>query len=773
MAPITKLKKGWLGVALWLLTLPVFAAGPVIQDIRVEGLQRISAGTVFTYLPVEVGDRLESGDTGKIIRALYKTGFFKDVDLELDGDVLVIQVRERPAIGKIQLEGNKDLETDDLMLALKDIGLAEGRVFNRSVLDRIEQELRRQYFSRGKYAMQLESTVTPLERNRVGVKIVISEGVTARIKQINIIGNEVFEEDDLLDEFELGTSGFLSAFTKNDRYSKQKLSGDLESLRSYYLDRGFVTFDIESTQVSITPDKQDIFITIVIKEGPLYTVSDIKLAGNLVVPKAELFPLIQLVRGEPFSRKEITASSERVSKLLGDSGYAFANVNNIPEIDEEKRQVALTFFVDPGKRVYVRRINIKGNTKTRDIVLRRELRQMESAWFSNKLIRDSRERLQRLGYFDEVNVETPAVAGSADEVDVNISVKEKSSGAIAAGLGYSQSDGIIFSTSVSQSNFLGTGKKVSFAINTSSSNTHYQLAYTNPYYTIDGISRGFNLSYRKTDFDQLNSLDYVTNVGEVSANFGLPISDKSRVGLDAAVVSTEFRAGASSLIAQEFENRYGQDFLDFRLTGTWSYDSRDSSIFPKRGSLQKLTTLLSVPGSDLQFYRINYRHERYMPLGGDYVFRLLADVGYGDGYGDTPIMPFFEHFFAGGPKSVRGFEQNTLGPRETNDPNSDPVGGNVKLAGSAELIFPSLLSGQFEKTTRFSAFFDVGNVWLTNGPEERDSVGFDLNDLRYSAGLAASWLSPLGALTVSIAYPLTSKEGDREENFQFGFGTTF
>jgi outer membrane protein insertion porin family len=546
----------------------------------------------------------------------------------------------------------------------------------------------------------------------------------------------------------------------------------LETLRSYYLDRGYINFEIESTQVSITPDKKDIFITIVVNEGEVFSISDIKLAGNLVVAKEELFPLIEISRGDVFSRKVVTASSERISQLLGDSGYAFANVNSIPDIDNDQKRVGLTFFVDPGKRVYVRRIEIGGNTKTRDEVLRRELRQMESAWFSSSLVRRSRERLQRLGYFEEVNIETPAVAGSADEVDVNISVKERNSGTLAAGLGYSQSDGLVFNTSVTQSNFLGTGKRVSLGFNTSSSNTLYRLAFTNPYYTIDGISRGFNLSYRKTDFAELNSLDYITNVGEASINFGLPVSDTGNVGLDLGVVGTEFRAGASQ-VAQEFEDTYGRDFLDFRLTASWRDDSRDSAVFPRSGALQRLIATLSVPGSDLQFYRLGYTHERYVPLWGDYIFNFGIDLGYGDGLGDTDILPFFENFFAGGPRSVRGFKQNTLGPRETEDVNSDPIGGNLKLTGNLELIFPTFLGGQFEKTTRFTAFMDVGNVWLTYGPEERESVGFNVDDLRYSVGLGATWLSPLGALSVSFAYPLNDKDGDEVENFQFNLGQTF
>ena len=770
MASTSFVKTIVLGLALLLSLTTSRADSLPIQDIRVEGLQRISAGTVFNYLPVKVGDALAPGDTANIIRILYKTGFFKDVSLVQDNGVLVIQVQERPAIGAIEIEGNKDIETEALMQALKDIGLSEGRVFNRSVLDRIEQELRRQYFSRGKYAMELESTVTPLERNRVAIKIDISEGVTARIKQINIIGNSAYDEDDLLDEFELGTSNWLSVFTKNDRYSKQKLSGDLESLRSHYLDRGYIDFEIESTQVSITPDKKDIFITIVVKEGDVFSISDIKLAGDLVVSKDELAPLIHIRRGDVFSRKEVTASSERISSLLGNSGYAFANVNSIPDIDQENKQVALTFFVDPGKRVYVRRINIRGNTKTRDEVLRRELRQMEAAWFSTDLVKRSRERLQRLGYFEEVNVETPAVPGSADEVDINISVKEKDSGNLAAGLGYSQTDGLVFNTSVTQNNFLGTGKRLTLGFNNSSSNTLYRLGYTNPYYTIDGISRGFNLSYRKTDFAELNTLDYITNVGIASVNFGIPISDTGRIGLDLGYVGTEYRAGISP-IAVEFEELYGTDFNDIRATLTWRDDSRDSAIFPTRGRYQLASAVLSTV--DLQFYRLSYRYKQYVPIVKNYTLLLGVDLGYGDGYGDLDILPFFENFFAGGTKTVRGFEQNTLGPRETLDPNSDPIGGNMKVVGNLELYFPTFLGGQFEKTTRLSAFIDVGNVWLTYGDESRESVGFDIGDLRYSAGLSASWLSPLGALTVSLAYPFNDQDGDRVENFQFSLGQTF
>ncbi len=516
-----------------LLSLPFSVRSEAFQvvDIRVEGLQRIAAGTVFNYLPVQIGDVVSDNITADVIRTLYGTGFFNDVTVEREGDVLVIVVRERPAVAEITLVGNKSLDTEVLKEGLAEVGLAEGRVFDPSILDRIEQELQRQYFGSGKYGVGIESTVSPLERNRVAVRIEINEGLTARLKQINIIGNQAFTEKELLKQFELGKTNWLSFYSKNDQYAKQKLAGDLESLRSFYLDRGYIEFQITSTQVTISPDKKDMYVTIAVDEGDVFRVSDIQLAGEPSVPAEQLFPLIQMRRGEVFSRKAATESADRVSSLLGNEGYAFANVNAVPEIDNENKTVAVTFFIDPGKRVYVRRINMKGNTRTRDEVLRREMRQLETAWFSTALVKRSRERLQRLGYFDDVNIETPAVPGSADQVDVDVTVKEKPSGNLMAGIGFSQSDGIIFNTSISQSNFLGTGKRVGFAFNTSRTNQFYQLAYTNPYYTIDGISRGFDLSYRTTDFDQLIGADYSTDVGRAAMNFGLPISDTSRAGL--------------------------------------------------------------------------------------------------------------------------------------------------------------------------------------------------------------------------------------------------
>lgn len=758
------------------VTASVSAAEFRISDIRVEGLQRIEPGTIFNYLPVQVGDTTTDDVTASIIRTLYATGFFKDVRVERDGTVLVVWVQERPAIAEINISGNKDIGTEDLKAALKDIGLAEGRTFDRSVLDRIELELERQYYARGKYGVVIQSTVSPLERNRVAVSIDITEGLTARIKQINIIGNKSFEEKELLKLFKLGRTKWHSFYSKNDQYSKQKLAGDLETLRSFYLDRGFIKFEIKSTQVSISADKKDIYVTVGIDEGDVYRVSDIKLAGEPSVPTEQLFPLIHMRRGEIFSRKVTTESAERISKKLGNEGYAFANVNTIPEIDEEAKQVAVIFFVDPGKRVYVRRVNTKGNTRTRDEVLRREMRQMEAAWFSTELVSESRERLQRLGYFEEVNIETPAVPDSADEVDVNVAVVEKDSGNLLAGIGYSQSQGIIFNTSITQNNFLGTGKRVSFAFNDSSSNRLYRLAYTNPYYTIDGISRGFELSYRETDFEELNSIDYLTDVGIAGMNFGLPISDTSRAGLGIRYQYTKFTPGYSQL-AQAFVIENGDRFNDFMLTASYTNDSRDTAIFPTKGAFQTLQADVSVPGSDLQFYRLIYQHQQYVPLTRRFVLSLKANLGYGDGMGSTDGLPFFENFFAGGPRTVRGWEDNTLGPRETTL-GQKPSGGNVRIVGSMEIFAPPPIEGEFAKTLRLGAFLDFGNVWTTSTPQLNGvdlvaPTGFSLSDIRYSAGLSATWLSPIGALSVSLAYPINEKEGDDTQMFQFGIGQAF
>ena len=769
-----------LAFLLWAVAVP--AAQFVISDIRVEGLQRIAAGTVFNYMPYRVGDRISDAETGEIIRALYKTGFFKDVRLERDGTVLVVVVQERPAVAEINISGNKDIETEQLKLALKDIGLSEGRVFNDLVLAKMTDELKKQYYDRGKYSAQIETTVTPLERNRAAIDIEIRQGKTARIKEINIVGNSVFDEDDLIDEMSLSTGGWLSFWTKEDQYSRQKLQADLETLRSYYQDRGYLKFNVESTQVNISPDKEDIFITINITEGDLYTVSDIRLTGRTVLQPEVLFPEIRLTRGEPFSRKAVVESAERVGEALSEHGYAFANVNPIPEIDEAGKTVAITYYVDPGKRVYVRRINIRGNTRSRDRVVRREMRQMEAGWFSSEKVRESRNRLQRLGYFEQVNIETPAVPGSADEVDVDVTVKEKPTGSILAGIGYSQAAGVSFQARVQEDNFFGTGKKVSLGFNTSSVTRLLELSYVNPYYTINGVSRGFTLKYRETDLGELETTaDYTTDVGTAMINFGFPFSEHDRFGINGGYqyIKMKLTSNASDELTAFINsggNTLDPDFPDlgetedsyneFPIDAFWTHDSRDSAIFPSSGWFARLVGEFAVPGSDLTYYKLSYKHRHFVPLNKVFTFSAEADLGYGEGYGDTGTLPVFERYYAGGPASVRGFKAFSLGPRDSND---DAIGGNLKVVGNAELWFPPPFITGVEDTVRMAAFFDIGNVFDTDTVQ----YDFDAADLRYSTGIAATWMSPLGVLSVSYGVPLNDEPEDEVENFQFTFGTTF
>lgn len=734
-----------------------------VQDIRIEGLQRIAPGTVFNYLPVKVGDRFTQLESERAIRSLFKSGYFRNIRLQRQGGVLVVELVERPAIASIKIQGNEDIETEPLLDSLKDVGLAEGSVFNRSLLEKVEQELERQYFTRGKYGVKIQTTVTPLERNRVGILIDISEGVVARIRQINVVGNEVFEDETLVDEFELGKTGFLSFYTKNDQYSKQKLAADLETLRSHYQDRGYINFNIASTQVSITPDKKDIYITISIEEGKQYRVSEIKLSGEMVVPAEELFPEFRINAGDVFSRKRVTETVTRISDKLGNRGYAFANVNTVPDVNEETREVSLTFFVDPGKRVYVRRINFAGNPKTRDEVLRQEMRQMEGGWFSAQKVERSRTRLQRLGYFEEVNVETPAVPGTTDQVDVNFSVAEQPSGSISVGVGFSQTSGFLLNGSISQENFMGTGRRVSAAINNSSVNRVYSFSYSNPYYTVDGVSRGFGAFYRETDADEANIADYSTDTYGANVTYGFPISEYNafRFGFDADSLSLTVSDFASREI-RDFVDQHGEDFKSVGASASFSHDTRNRRIFPSQGGFQRLSAESKIPGSELEFYKITASAEHYVPLTRLFVLASKLEIGYGDGYGDYSSLPFFENFFAGGVRSVRGYEDNSLGPR---DSDGDPLGGSFKTVGKMEIVFPPPFMTE-SNSVRLNAFFDIGNVF----PGAEDFSG---SDLRMSVGLGGSWLSPIGPLAVSIAKPINDEEDDDTQAFQFSLGAGF
>ncbi len=768
----------------------------VIEDFRIEGLQRISEGTVFNYLPLKVGDTFDTDESPAIIKALFKTNFFKDIRIGRDGNVLVVTVEERPIIDSVKIEGNKDISTDDLNKALKTVGLAESRVFDRQILDRVEQELRRQYYSRGKYGLTVESEVKDLSRNRVSVTLKIAEGKVAKIKQINVVGNKMFEDGDLIKNFDLGTSNLLSFYTKNDQYSKQKLSADLEKLRSYYMDRGYINFDIDSTQVSITPDKKEIYIAINVKEGEIFSVNEVKLTGRTIVPPEELTYFVSIGPGDTFSRKAATETSKSISDRLGEEGYIFANVNMVPEINNENKTVNMTFFVDPGKQVYVRRINMQGNTKTRDEVLRREMRQMEGAWASTDKIEQSKKRLMRLGYFTDVNVETPAVPGTADQIDVNYTVTEKASGNLMAGVGYSQVQGIIFNASVTQDNIFGSGKRVSFSFNNSTVSTIYNLGYSNPYFTLDGINFGWNINYRATNAFSANLANYSSDIFSVGPNWAFPLSESSSFRFNANYEYTRLKTSiesgycsfpnitntitvyptladpnpctnnglngiytpvsyASSENIQSFVARNGSIFNTYSLGVGYVHNTLNNTLFSATtGGSQNISILATVPLSDLTYYKASITAVQYFPIAKDLTLLLKGDVGYGGGYGNTHGLPFFENYYAGGPLSVRGWMANTLGPRDSpsqqalnNGLQPRPFGGSSKLVGTAELQFPVPFMTE-NKSVRLGVFFDAGNVFAGS---------YDLGQMRYSAGISAKWQSPFGALTFSIAEPLNAK----------------
>jgi outer membrane protein insertion porin family len=734
----------------------------VVRDIRVEGIQRIEAGTVFSYLPIRVGDTVTEAQVSEAIKALYATGFFKDVRLERDGDVLVVFVEERPAISQIDFIGVKEFEPDQLRESLKQVGLAESRIFDRALLERSEQELKRQYLSRGKYAVEISTTVTPLDRNRVAITFNVDEGGAAKIREINIIGNKAFTEKELLDQLQLTTPGWLTWYTKDDQYSKQKLSGDLETLRSYYLDRGYIAFQIDSTQVSITPDKTGIYITINITEGDQYSVSEIGIEGNLVVPEEELRALIKIKSGEVFSRKELTESTKLMSDRLGNEGYAFANVNAAPKVDRDSRTVAFTFLVDPGRRVYVRRVNIYGNQRTRDEVIRRELRQLEGAWYSASAIAKSRERLNRLGYFKQVNVETPAVPGTTDQVDVSFTVEEIPTGSLLLGAGFSSSDGVVLSGSISQNNFLGTGNALSLQVNTGKVNTVYSLSFTQPFWTVDGISRGFDLYKRDVDSTSLDVGAFKTSSLGFNVRFGVPVTEIDTIFYGLGAEQTDITLFANSpLRYREFVREFGDSTLAIPATVAWSRDSRDNAIFPTAGSVQRASLEVAVPGGDLKYYRASYSQQWFHPLTRTYTLSLRGELGYGDGYTGQPL-PFFKNYFAGGINSLRGYKTASLGPR---DLQNEALGGNQLVTAGAEVYFP-FPGLRDERSARMSVFLDTGAVY-GNGALE-GAEGF-----RYSTGIGVTWLSPVGPLRFSIAYPLNKQEGDQTEAFQFQLGRTF
>ena len=733
----------------------------VVRDIRVEGLQRTEPGTVFSYLPVKVGETMTEEKAQQALRALFATGFFKDVRLEVENDVLVVLVEERPAIAQVYFSGVKEFEGDTLRKVLREMGIAEGRVFDRSALEGAEQELKRQYLSRGRYAAEVQTTVTPLERNRVGINFSVTEGEVAKIRSINLVGAQAFREKDLLELFALRTPGWLTWYTKQDQYSRQKLSADLEALRSHYLNQGYLDFNIDSTQVSITPEKRDIYITVNVTEGEKYTVSEVLLAGQMLLPREQLEGLVKVKAGDVYSRERLTESVKAITDRLGNEGYAFANANPVPRVDKDKRTVAFTIVVDPGRRVYVRRVNIGGNTRTRDEVVRREMRQLEGAYYDASKIQLSKQRVDRTQYFKDVNVETAPVAGSTDQVDVNFTVEEKPTGALLLGAGFSSVDKFVVSGSISQQNVFGSGKSISATVNSGKVNQVYALSYLNPYYTVDGVSQGFDVYKRDTDASSLSIGAYVTKTLGGGIRFGYPVTETDSISFGISGESVKLQTFTNSPLAYiDFVNRFGSQYAYGAGTVGVGRDTRDSAIQTTRGTVTR--TSLEVAGGDLQYYRLNVQYQWYRPLTRTLTLALNGDVGFTHGFGNRDV-PFFKNYYVGGPGSVRGFRPFSLGPQ---DIEGNSLGGTRKMVGNAEVLFPVPGATQ-DKSLRLAAFLDAGQVF---GATEK----WSLSDLRYSTGVALSWTSPFGPLKLSLAQPLNEKKGiDRVQRLQFTFGTTF
>ena len=761
-----------------------------VSDIRLQGLQRVSAGTVFNILPVQVGETVDEVAIRQIIRLLFESGYFDDIRMARDNDVLVISLVERPAIESIEIDGNKAIKTEALIEGLNQQGLSEGEIFKQATLERVGLELERQYVSQGRYGASIDTNIEDLPRNRVAISIDIEEGKTSGIRHINVVGATMFSEQDLLDEMELQHPGLFSFFRNNDKYNREKLSGDLEKLESYYKDRGYVEFEITSTQVSVTPDKRQVYISMNVHEGDKYIIDEVNLLGELNdVKPEELRPLLLVQPGQVFSQAWLTATEERLEAALGNAGYTFASAGGIPRV-KEGGEVSVDVVVDAGKRAYVRRIAFAGNRVTQDEVMRRELRQMEGGWASTAQIDLSKLRLERLGYFQEVNVETPEVPGTDDQIDVNFTVKEQPSGSISATLGYSQGWGLVVGGNYQENNVLGTGNSLGLGLSYSKYQKSANFNYFNPYYTLDGISRGYNAYFRRLDWDERNIARYSTDAFGVGLNFGFPIGETQRINFGGSVERTSLTEGRfPALEITEFLEKNGDDFLNFKANLSWVGSTLNRGLFPTRGRSQTLALQASVPGSDLEFWKVTYRGEQYFPFFAGLTLRFRTEMGYGGGYGGTKALPFYEHFFSGGFGSIRGFEQSTLGPRTTNPQtdidgnpipegffrrgrarNGDPFGGNLLVEGSLELIL-TLPFVEENRQFRPVIFVDAGNVFNTNCPDvSQNCFGFDFDEFRYSVGFGITWLTAMGPMTFGIAKPFNTSEIDEKESFQFELG---
>ena len=741
-----------------------------IEEIRIRGLDRIAEGTVLNYLPLEAGDTLDPRRSADAVEALFDTGFFNDVRLLRDDRALIVELDERPAIARIEFIGNEQIDGERLREGLTGAGLGEGQSFDRPLLARIERELEQQYFSLGYYDVGIESTVSPLPRNRVSLRVDVQEGEPAAIQGIRFIGNRAFDDDELADVFEMGPKAWWAVLSQRDKYSRQRLSGDLQRLRAFYRDRGYADFSIDSTQVTISPDRQRINITVNLDEGQQYTVGDIELAGDLIYPEETLRGLIEIDSGAIYNHRNITRSVESIQDKLGERGYAFARVNPVPELRAADRIVDLTLFVDPAERVYVRRIRISGNESTRDDVIRAELRQYEGTWLSTGDLSDSESRLGRLGFFSDVTIDTPRVPGTTDQVDVEVDTTERLSGSLRAGVGFGSDQGLLLNLGVQQDNLFGTGDRAEFVANSDDADTVYRLSYLERNHTMSGIDRRYALSFRDRDADEADLADYGVKTARASYGYRIPVSGTDRLGADVSFEDVSLDFTDPTAFQQDFENRNGTANQAILTDLSWTRDTRDTAIFPSSGARQRLGVAVSLPGiSDLEYYRFSYEQSRYVALSERFTLVLDGTLSYGNAYGAGERLPFYENFFAGGIRTVRGYEANSLGPR---DENGDPTGGNLRALGRAEIRFP-LAEDEDGNNLRFATFVDAGQVW----DREREQLDFKsdiaFSGMRYSAGLGLVYYSPIGPFTVSVAEPLNPEDQDDTQRFQFTIGASF
>jgi len=732
----------------------------LVSDIRIKGLQRISAGAIFNFLPVKVGDNFNPDESSELIKELYKTGFFKNIELNTEGNAIIIDVQEYPSIATISFAGNKLIKEEALRDALGSNDFVEGRVYKPNVLEQVKQELKRQYLNQGKYSAQVGTEVVDLPRNRVAVTVHVKEGPTAKIKKINIVGNEYFSDKMLLEEFEsTDRVAFWRFWNSDDQYSREKVSGDLETLRSFYQDQGFLDFEILSNQVSISPQKDGVFLTININEGDRYTVSQFVLNGRLVVPEAELLPYVYIAPGRTYSRRAVDNTIESLSARLAEEGYSYAEIVPVPEVDRESNTVGYSINIKPGRRVYVRRIDVVGNRLTNDQVIRRELRQTEGGAFSPSRVSRSKVRLQRLSFFDEVDIETVPVAGREDQVDLEVKVKERPTGSFLFGLGFSGDDGALIQASVSQANLFGTGNQLNFGVQRSDIVESVNLQYTNPYYTKSGISRTISLSGRNIDSAQANTSEFITETLSLNVNYLFPINENNSFSLGGGVEQINLESTPFSVPEViSFIDEFPENDL-ITLTTAFAHDTRDSLLYPTSGKNLRVSLEATAPGSDLEYYRLNLDSSIYFPFTRKVALKLGLGAGFGDGYGDTESLPFFKNYFAGGSSSVRGFEARSLGPRDSSD-FPDPFGGSKRILFNASLLLP-VGDGALDK--RLSLFVDGGQVFA-------DEESFDTSEIRFSAGVGFNWISPVGPLSISYAVPLNDEEGDEVEQFQFSIG---